>query len=88
MTTAATPDTVRDELVQMLGVIKRRDVQADLAHDENFMRVLNLDSLDAVELTVKINDRFGVEFGAEASDLDALDNLTALVDLVARRAVR
>jgi acyl carrier protein len=88
MTTAATPDTVRDELVEMLGVIKRRDVRADLTHDENFMRVLNLDSLDAVELTVKINDRFGVEFGAEASDLDALDNLTALVDLVARRAVR
>jgi len=88
MTTAATADTVRDELLQMLGAIKRRDVRADLTNDENFMRVLNLDSLDAVELNVKINDRFGVEFGAEASDLDALDNLTALVDLVRRRAVR
>jgi len=88
MTTAATADTVRNELLQMLGAIKRRDVRADLTNDENFMRVLNLDSLDAVELTVKINDRFGVEFGAEASDLDALDNLTALVDLVRRRAVR
>jgi acyl carrier protein len=84
----ATAETVRAALADMLSEIKHYDVRADLGRDDNFMRVLNLDSLDAVELTVKINERFGLEFGADPNDLDALENLTALVDLVQRRATR
>ena len=71
-----------------LGAIKQRNVGSELDQDDNFMIVLNLDSLDAVELTVQINDRYGIEFGAESTDLDALASLSALVDLVIRRAVR
>lgn len=81
-------DTVRENLIRTLGTIKKREVGAELADDDNFMRALNMDSLDAVELTVRLSGDFGVEFGAEADDLDALESLTALIDLVARRSTR
>ncbi|GAA0679610.1 hypothetical protein GCM10010193_36520 [Kitasatospora atroaurantiaca] len=81
-------DTVRENLIRTLGVIKKREVGPELADDDNFMRALNMDSLDAVELTVRLSSDFGVEFGAEADDLDALESLTALIDLVTRRSAR
>ncbi|MBC9716066.1 acyl carrier protein [Streptomyces sp. TRM66268-LWL] len=83
-----TVESVREGLAGILGSIKKRDVSAELAQDENFMRALNLDSLDAVELTVRLGTDYGVEFGAEAEDLDALESFSALVDLVVRRATR
>ncbi|KQV15489.1 MULTISPECIES: acyl carrier protein [unclassified Kitasatospora] len=81
-------DTVRDNLIHTLGVIKKREVGAELAADDNFMRALNMDSLDAVELTVRLSSDHGVEFGAEPDDLDALESLGALIDLVVRRGTR
>ncbi|GJF28389.1 hypothetical protein KNE206_10890 [Kitasatospora sp. NE20-6] len=83
-----TAESVRDRLADTLSLIKKRDVSAELDQDDNFMRVLNLDSLDAVELTVRLGSDFGIEFGAEPDDLDALESLTALVALVERRAAR
>lgn len=79
---------IRDELVTVLTQIKGRDVGPELADDDDFVRRLNLDSLDAVELTVRLGSDFGVEFGEEAEDLDALESLQALVALVARRSRR
>jgi acyl carrier protein len=89
-TTEAAPSTaaVRTRLAQTLSEIKKRDVTADLDQDDNFMRVLNLDSLDAVELTVRLGGDYGIEFGEEAEDLDALESLSTLVALVERRATR
>lgn len=87
-TATATATAVRSRLAQTLGEIKKRDVTAELEQDDNFMRVLNLDSLDAVELTVRLGSDYGIEFGEEAEDLDALESLTTLVALVERRATR
>ncbi|MDR3031581.1 MAG: acyl carrier protein [Kitasatospora sp.] len=83
-----TAESVRDRLAATLSLIKKRDVSAELDRDDDFMRVLNLDSLDAVELTVRLGSDFGIEFGAEPEDLDALESLDALVALVERRAAR
>ncbi|GAU67362.1 polyketide synthase [Streptomyces sp. NBRC 110611] len=81
-----TQEEIRESLLTILGGIKRRDVRAALEEDDNFMRALHLDSLDAVELTVRLGGEFGFEFGTEAEDLDALQGLGALTALVARRA--
>jgi acyl carrier protein len=86
--TRPTAAGVRDRLAETLADIKKRDVSAELAANDNFMRALNLDSLDAVELTVRLGADYGIEFGAEPEDLDALESLTALVALVERRATR
>ncbi|ARF54331.1 acyl carrier protein [Streptomyces gilvosporeus] len=81
-----TPEEIRESLLTLLGGIKRRDVRAALDDDDNFMRALHLDSLDAVELTVQLGAEFGFEFGTEDEDLDALQSLSALTALVAKRA--
>ncbi|MCZ3387505.1 MAG: acyl carrier protein [Actinomycetia bacterium] len=86
--TQADTCAIRDEIVTILTQIKGRDVGSELAADDDFMRKLHLDSLDAVELTVRLGSDFGVEFGAEAEDLDALESLQALVVLVTRRLQR
>lgn len=88
MATTATRESVREELTAMLSAVKRRDVRDELARDDDFMRVLRLDSLDAVELTTQIGERYGIEFGSDPADLDALDSFSALVELVLRRATR
>ena len=76
---------VRHRLLEVLGSITGVDAFEALEESDDFMSVLNLDSLDAVELTVRLSTEFGVEFGAEPEDLDALDTLTALTSLVHRR---
>ncbi|MFG3642549.1 acyl carrier protein [Micromonospora sp. NPDC047762] len=86
--THPTAESVRDRLADTLATIKKRDVSAELAADDNFMRALNLDSLDAVELTVRLGSEYGIEFGEEIEDLDALESLSTLVALVERRATR
>jgi acyl carrier protein len=81
----STGEVIREDLVRILGEVKKSDVRAKLEHDDNFMRSLNMDSLDAVELIGRLGREFGFEFGAEADDLDALESLTALTALVVRR---
>lgn len=78
--------TLRTQLVAVLATIKPTvDVPAVLAGNDDFMLALNMDSLDAVELTTHLSEDFGVEFGDEPDDLDALVSLTALEMLVERR---
>jgi acyl carrier protein len=82
---ASTTDDITSGLIRILSDIKGRDVAAHLAADDNALRALNLDSLETVELSVRLEKDFGVEFGADPGDLAALESMRALADLVAER---
>lgn len=78
--------TLRSQLIAVLARIKPSfDVAAVLERSDDFMLALNMDSLDAVELTTHLSEDFGVEFGDDPDDLDALVSLSALEMLVERR---
>lgn len=83
-----TDQDMREQVCAILSEIKGYDVRPALAEQDDFIVALNLDSLDAVELTVRLGSDFGVEFGAEPEDLEALESLQSLVALVERRSTR
>ncbi|MEI2778370.1 MAG: phosphopantetheine-binding protein [Tetrasphaera sp.] len=78
--------TLRSQLIAVLATIKPTvDVAAVLERTDDFMLGLNMDSLDAVELTTHLSEDFGVEFGDDPDDLDGLVSLSALELLIERR---
>ena len=80
---------VETSLIEVIAVIKKIDVcDINLKKDDDFMKKINLDSLDAVQLTVKLNEKFGFQFGAERNDLDALNTFGSLVELILNRATK
>lgn len=56
-----------------------------LADGDDFLRELDMDSIDAVELTIELDAVFDVGFGQEPDDVDCLKSFGSLVDLVLAR---
>lgn len=82
-------DLVEKILTEVIAKIKKVETcDISINRDDDFMKKINLDSLDAVQLTVKLNEKFGLQFGSERDDLDALNSFGSLVDLILSRATK
>jgi acyl carrier protein len=87
---AARQADVRDEtaarLRALLASIKHLPPESvDVGNDDDFLHLLGMDSIDAVELTVQLDLVFDLGFGTDPDDLDRLADFGSLVDLVATR---
>jgi acyl carrier protein len=81
-----TPVTT-NRLIAILAGIKKLDSHSlSFSSDDDFLLILNFDSLDSVQLTMRISSEFGFNFGEEIDDIDALGSFGALVRLVEARA--
>ena len=77
---------VAERLVSLLAAIKNLPRQAlRLADEDDFLHMLGMDSIDAVELTVQLDLVFDLGFGQDPDDLDHLADFGSLVDLVLAR---
>jgi acyl carrier protein len=79
-------EQVAGRLLSMLAAIKQLPAEAvTLDADDDFLRQFDMDSIDAVELTIQLDSEFGLGFGQDPDDLDALSSFGSLVDLVIER---
>lgn len=85
---AVKEDSVARKVRDVLTELKSSDVPSGFSAEDDFMRILDLDSFDAVRLTARMHEVFGIEFGAEPDDVDALTRFGSLVELVRSRAVK
>jgi acyl carrier protein len=76
---------IRSHLLDILGEIKCCDARVSLDQPSDLVHDLGLDSVDMVELAVRLEREYGVILGAQPQDMDALASLDALVALVADR---
>lgn len=77
---------VSARLLGILAEIKKVDpATISLRADDDFLSVLNIDSLDSVQLTMKIAAEFGFNFGEDVEDIEALESFGRLVALVEAR---
>jgi acyl carrier protein len=53
--------------------------------NDNFMEILDYDSLDSVELITRLNDEFGITIGDYNTDFDALNSFGSLLNLIESR---
>lgn len=75
-----------DRLLGILAEIKKVDVGSfSLSLDDDFLTILNIDSLDAVQLTMRIASEFGFNFGEDIDDINALSSVGALAALIDAR---
>ena len=58
----------------------------DLNFEDDFIQKYNLDSLDSVALTIEMSSIFGISFGEQVDDIDALSSFGSLVNLIESRA--
>ena len=75
---------VREQLAETVGRLKGCPA-ADFLTGRAELR---LDSLDLVELSVALEQAYGIELGADEADFDALGEFDALCGLVERRRTR
>ncbi|MGX1670430.1 acyl carrier protein [Streptomyces sp. NPDC055400] len=75
---------VREQLAETVGRLKGRPA-ADFLTGR---AALQLDSLDLVELSVVLEQAYGIELGTDDSDFDELGEFDTLCGLVDRRRLR
>lgn len=83
------PDPLLAHLKRLIvETLKLEDVTpADLADDEPLMGAgLNLDSIDALELVVRIEKEFGIKISNSEESRQALANLANLAAFIRERA--
>jgi acyl carrier protein len=80
MTTTATPDQVEQTLTEELA--KLGPEPEEITRDATF-EALDVDSLDLVELSQVVEDRYGVKL--EGDDMKDLRTVGDAIDLVASR---
>ena len=80
-------NTIEKTLLEIIAEIKRLDLgELQIEHQQDFINDLAIDSLDAVNITIEIGERFGFSFGEDIDDLDALSSFGSLIALIERRA--
>lgn len=83
------PDPLRASLKELIvSTLKLEDVKPqDLADDEPLIGSgLNLDSIDALELVVAIEKRFGIKITSSEESRQALASVSALAAFIRERA--
>jgi len=83
------PDPLLAHLKRLIvDTLKLEDVTPEqLADDEPLMGAgLNLDSIDALELVVRIEKEFGLKISNSEESRHALANLASLADFIRQRA--
>jgi len=79
-------DAVTGRLLSMLADIKQTSRDSMTFQDEDdFLQMLDMDSIDAVELTLQLDAVFSLGFGEDPDDVDHLGSFGGLVDLVMTR---
>ncbi len=76
---------VEHRLHTLLSKVTGEARPADFDPDGSVLEQYRMDSMAAVEFTVVLDQEFGIAFGSEMEDLDALDSFTELAALVNRR---
>ena len=80
-------DVTSRKLKEIIASIKKIPVSdVDLNFDDDFIQKYNLDSLDSVALTIEMGSIFGISFGEQIDDIDALSSFGLLVNLIESRA--
>lgn len=79
-----TPDAARSQLIALVRQIHRGAPPTDGGDD--LVRDWGLTSMQLVQLIVRIEGAFGIPFGSEPQDFDALGDLSRLAALVAGRS--
>jgi len=62
--------------------------ELDLPLSSPFLETTSMSSLQTVQLTVALDSDFGIKFGMDPEDFEALESLQKLVNLVEKKAVR
>jgi acyl carrier protein len=77
---------IADRLTTIIADIKKIESKdLSFAPGDDFLSILNIDSLDSVQLTMRITSEFGFNFGEEIDDIDALGSFGGLATLVHAR---
>jgi acyl carrier protein len=75
---------IEQALRDLLGEIAGR--REPIGQTGSLLGDYGLDSLQAVELIARLEQRYGVVFGADPGDMEALESLAGLAAWVTRRA--
>lgn len=64
-------------------ISEHADIEVDTVKEDSTIEDLGLDSLDVVEITMQIEDEFGISFGDDAN-FKTIGELTAAVEDLAK----
>lgn len=79
-----------DRLINVLSAAMNREISADELKDKNIVTVLGLNSVDALEVLIRVEGEFGIQIEDEDLSIElvsSLENLEKYVDERCSRAV-
>lgn len=74
------------ELAAMVGRITLRE--AEFGEEDAFLEKSGMSSLQTVQFTVKLDELFGLKFGTDPEDFEAMTRFGSMVDLIHRRRAK
>lgn len=83
------PDSLRNDLKELIVTTLKLEgvTAADLADDEPLIGSgLNLDSIDALELVVTLEKRYGIKISSSEESRQALASIAHLAEFIRARA--
>jgi acyl carrier protein len=74
--------TIKNKIIEIVRNIKNINTEITILDDDNLINKFNLDSMDLVELSVKLSKEFGYRFGEQDDDVLSLARFRYLVALI------
>jgi len=74
-----------ERIVKVLSAVVKRPLELDQLQDKNLVEVLPLNSIDALEVLIRVEGEFGIQIDDEDLSIDLVNSLAKLKEYIESR---
>jgi acyl carrier protein len=71
-----------ERLLKILSTVANRDITLDQVHDKNMVEQLGLNSIDALEILIRVEGEFGIQIEDDDLSIDLVQSIVKLEDYI------
>ncbi|KWO55049.1 hypothetical protein WM28_05990 [Burkholderia ubonensis] len=76
---------ISERLINVFSAVTQRDVTLDALRDKNLIETLGLNSVDALEVLIRVEGEFGIQIDDEDLSIDLVRSVDTLEQYIRNR---
>ncbi|NHV28511.1 acyl carrier protein [Burkholderia sp. D-99] len=76
---------ISERLINVFSAVTQRDVTLDSLRDKNLIETLGLNSVDALEVLIRVEGEFGIQIDDEDLSIDLVSSVDTLEQYIRNR---
>lgn len=76
---------ISERLINVLSAVTQRDVTLDALRDKNLIETLGLNSVDALEVLIRVEGEFGIQIDDEDLSIELVSSVDTLEQYIRNR---